>query len=104
MMLIGFLGRKLKVLSKATNEVLTQLLLYISLPCLILSSLNIPFSLPLVRAIFFLILMSLFEFCLSFILAYYCRKPARLSRKVQLECEELLMLGYHVFVGASVIY
>lgn len=104
MILIGFLGRKLKVLSKATNEVLTQLLLYISLPCLILSSLNIPFSLPLVRAIFFLILMSLFQFCLSIILAYYCRKHARLSPEEEPVYESLLIFGNQGFMGASVSY
>src|SRR5690625_7476729 len=65
MSIIGFTARKIKILNTHANYVITQLMLYITLPALILFSLNLTFSLDLLSTFVWLILLFFFVIILS---------------------------------------
>ncbi|USK72105.1 AEC family transporter [Peribacillus asahii] len=55
--ILGFIVRKTGILNENTNDVLTQLILYITLPALILFSLDIPFSVTIIKEFLWFILL-----------------------------------------------
>ncbi|MDM5331569.1 hypothetical protein [Neobacillus sp. CF12] len=61
--LLGFVSRRTLILNEHANEVLTQLILYIRLPALILYSLDISFSLTRVIGFWNAIFSNHFSLC-----------------------------------------
>ncbi|MBY0149339.1 AEC family transporter [Neobacillus niacini] len=101
---VGFFARKSGILKENANDVFTQLILYITLPALILFSLDISFSFSLVIEFFWLITMSIYVLLLSSLLAIWMRKRAKLPEKQNSVYEGLIIFGNQGFIGYAVIF
>jgi len=101
---IGFASRKMSILNSNANQVITQLMLYITLPALILYSLNTTFSTELLTDFAWLIAMSIFILCIYVILGSWLRRKARLPEKQKTVYESLIIFGNQGYIGFAIIY
>lgn len=101
---IGFIARKLDILNEHATTVLTQLILYITLPSLILFSLDIPFSFTIVKEFLWLLVMSFVAMTGAIIIAAWMRKRADLPASQTKVYEGLIIFGNQGFIGYAVIY
>src|SRR5690625_230568 len=104
MAVIGFIGRKTKILSIHANHVITQLMLYITLPALILFSLNIRFSLDLLASLIWLVTMSFFVLSISIIIGKWLRRKSALPQQQKSVYESLIIFGNQGFIGFAISY
>src|SRR5690606_30548162 len=102
--LLGFITRKRGILNEYADEVLTQLVLYITLPALILFSLDIPFSIQVIHELFWLVLMSIYILVISILLAAKMRKSSHLPEKQKNVYEGLTIFGNQGFIGYAVSF
>ncbi|MDQ1143438.1 putative permease [Bacillus sp. SORGH_AS 510] len=102
--ILGFFVRKKGVLNGNAIEVLTQLILNITLPALILFSLDTSFQFTLVKDFIWLVSMSLYVLTLSTILAFWMRKRSRLPETQKSVYEGLTIFGNQGFIGYAVSY
>ncbi|MBR3118854.1 MULTISPECIES: AEC family transporter [Oceanobacillus] len=102
--LLGFLVRKFGIFNENTNHVLTQLILYITLPALILYSLNMPFSYHLMKDFLWLIAMSSYALLLSIFLAIWMRNRSQLNENQKSVYEGLIIFGNQGYIGFAVIF
>ncbi|WP_042457126.1 AEC family transporter [Neobacillus dielmonensis] len=102
--LLGFILRKTGTLNEHTNDVLTQLILYGTLPALILLSLDISFSFTLVKELTLLITMSIFILTISCFIAAWMRKHSKLPDQQKSVYEGLIIFGNQGFIGYAVSY
>src|SRR5699024_6373302 len=93
MAVIGFLARKMMILNNSANQVMTQLMLYITLPALILFSLNTAFSIELLIDFTWLAAMSIFILSISVVVAFLLRKRAELPDNQKSVYESLIIFG-----------
>lgn len=104
MAIIGFTARKLRVFNAHANQVITHLMLYITLPALILFSLQTTFSIELLIDFIWLVLMSIFVLSTSVIIAAFLRKKATLPATQKSVFESLIIFGNQGFIGFAVSY
>ncbi|KZE40316.1 auxin efflux carrier [Bhargavaea cecembensis] len=104
MAVIGFIVRKMNILSNHANSVITQLMLYVTLPALILYSLNTTFSIELLVDFTWLVSMSVFVMTVSIIAGAWLRKRAALPDGQKSVYESLIVFGNQGFIGFAVIY
>ncbi|SEJ13093.1 hypothetical protein SAMN04488127_1057 [Bhargavaea ginsengi] len=104
MALIGFIAKKMNILNGNANPVITQLMLYVTLPALILFSLNTPFSMELLIEFTWLVSMSVFIMTVSMVLGAWLRKRADLPDGQKSVFESLIVFGNQGFIGFAVIY
>ena len=104
MAIIGFTARKFRVFSKDANQVITQLMLYITLPALILFSLQTTFSIELLIDFIWLVIMSIFVLSVSVFIAAHLRKKAALPAEQKSVFESLIIFGNQGFIGYAIIY
>ncbi|MBP1914468.1 putative permease [Lederbergia galactosidilyticus] len=102
--ILGFLTRKKEILNKHATTVLTQLILYITLPSLILFSLNLTFSFSMIKQFIWLISMSFIAMILAMLLSAWMRKQAKLPEQQKKVYESLILFGNQGFIGYAVIY
>lgn len=102
--LVGFITRKVGVLDDRANDVFTQLLLYITLPALILFSLDIPFSTTMVKEFLWLLSMSIYILAITVFIALWARKKSTLSTERKSVYEGLIIFGNQGFIGYAVSY
>ncbi|MET3575216.1 AEC family transporter [Bhargavaea ullalensis] len=100
----GFAGRRLKVLGRQANGVITQLLLYITLPALILFSLDTPLSAAMLADFAWLVAMSAFVLTVSVFMAGWLRRRALLPDGQKSVYESLIVFGNQGFIGFAVSY
>lgn len=104
MVLIGFFARKVKVLNKHANQVMTQIMLYITLPSLIIFSLNINVTPDLLLDFVWLIFLSIFHLMISIVLARLSVKRSKLSEGQKSVYESLIIFGNQGFLGLALSY
>lgn len=102
--LLGFLVKKFRILNEHTNDVLTQLILYITLPALILFSLDIPFSITMAREFLWLVSMSAYVLVFSIFIAIWMRSRSQLSHQQKSVYEGLIIFGNQGFIGYAVSF
>ncbi|RWR06534.1 AEC family transporter [Siminovitchia fortis] len=102
--ILGWLARKRNILDKNSVGVLTRLLLYITLPALILHSLNIKLSLGFVKDFIWLITMSAYLSVLSALLAAWLRKQSQLPTEQKSVYEGLMIFGNQGYIGYAVSF
>lgn len=102
--LLGFVVRKKEILSKHANDVLTQVILYITLPALIMYSLDISFSMSLIYDFIWLIGLSIYIITLSIVLASWMRKRLQMKSDQAKVYESLIIFGNQGFIGYAVSY
>src|SRR5690625_4606230 len=93
MAFIGFIGRKVTILKASANQVMTQLMLYITLPVLILFSLNPDSSIELLKDFSWLVSMSFFILFISVVVAFLLRRKALLPANQKSVYESLIIFG-----------
>lgn len=99
---LGFIVRKKNILNEHANDVLTQLILYITLPALIICSLDITFSAYIIKDFLWLMSMSIYILVLSCFLAIWMKKRAALEQKQKNVYEGLIIFGNQGFIGYAV--
>ncbi|MBS4196786.1 AEC family transporter [Lederbergia citri] len=102
--LVGFIARKRGILNEYSDEVLTQLVLYITLPALILFSLDIPFSVQVIHELLWLVFMSIYILVISILLAAKMRKRSQLPEKQKNVYEGLTIFGNQGFIGYAISF
>jgi malate permease and related proteins len=102
--LLGFIARKFGILNDHANNVLTQLILNITLPALILFSLDISFSFTIIKEFLWLVSMSVYIMLLSIFLAYWMSRRSNLPAKQKSVYEGLIIFGNQGFIGYAVCY
>lgn len=104
MVIIGFSVRKMNILNRHANHVITQLLLYITLPALILYSLNKKITKEILMEFAWLVVMSIFILSISVLLAAWLRRKADLLDNQKSVYESLIIFGNQGFIGFAIIY
>lgn len=103
MMMIGFIARRKNILNKHSAGVLTQLLLTIALPSIILYSLGQPYPLTMTSNLYWLIGLSLFILLLSSIVASIMNKFILLTEGKENVFKGLIIFGNQGFIGLAFI-
>lgn len=101
---IGFLARKRKVVNEHANNVITQLVLYITLPALIIYSLDVSFSITIVKDFLWLVTMSIYISIIAILLAKWIGKMSKFPSMKKSELEGIIIFGNQGFIGYAVIY
>jgi malate permease and related proteins len=101
---IGFIANKTGILPNGSNYVLTQLILYISLPALILYSMDTAFSNTILVESFWLTILSLYILTTVALMARYFRKLSNLQPRQAGIYEALMLFGSQGFIGYAVIF
>ena len=97
-------SRRRGILTSQANSVITQLLLYITLPALILHSLTTTISSELMTSFAWLLSMSIFILSLSVLLGAWLRRKAKLPNNQKAVYESLIIFGNQGFIGFAIIY
>lgn len=104
MAFIGFAGRRMRILPSNANQVMTQLMLYITLPALILYSLHTELSNDLFKQFVWLIVLSIFVLSISIVFAAWLRSKANLPMQQKSVYESLIIFGNQGFIGFAISY
>src|SRR5690625_222056 len=104
MALIGFTSRKLRILHSQANGVITQLMLYITLPALIFYSLNTSFSKDVLIDFTWLVTMSIFILTISIFVAKWLGRKSALPLKQKNVYESLIIFGNQGFIGFAISF
>lgn len=104
MALIGFVARKTAILDEQSNQVITRLMLYLTLPALILFTLDTDFSSELMMEFAWLSAMSAFVLTVSVLAAAWLRKRAMLPESQKSVYESLILFGNQGFIGFAVSF
>lgn len=104
MALIGFVTRRIKIIHSYANQVITQIMLYITLPALILYSLNTNLSKEMLTDFAWLITMSIFILSISVFIGILLRRKAALPMKQKIVYESLIIFGNQGFIGFAISY
>lgn len=99
---VGYIAKRNGMLLKEADRVLTQLILYITLPALILFSLDFPFDPSLLKDFGILTFLSVFSLSLSCLIAYYIGKKSRLSEERNGVYQGLIIFGNQGFLGYAI--
>ncbi|MCF3943799.1 AEC family transporter [Oceanobacillus alkalisoli] len=101
--LIGFLIKRKRIINEHSIDVVTQLILSLTLPCLILYSMDQPYQMGEARQLFWLIPISAFILILSAGLASVLRRVLDLPKDKQSVFEGLIIFGNQGFIGFALI-
>jgi hypothetical protein len=104
MAIIGFTSRKMGILPSNATQVITQLMLYITLPALILYSLNTTLSREILTDFAWLVAMSIFILSISVFAGLLLRRRAALPVKQKSVYESLIIFGNQGFIGFAISY
>ncbi|MCM2676203.1 AEC family transporter [Alkalicoccobacillus plakortidis] len=99
----GFIAYRVGWLVPVSRLVLTNLLLYVTLPCLIISSLHIPFDVSLGEGIFVLILLSIYFLGSTAVIAKWTASRLNLGVQTTGVFQNLLLFGNQGFIGIAVV-
>lgn len=102
--ILGWAARKRNILNKESINVMTQLLLYITLPALILHSLNIELSIGFMKDFIWLMTMSAYIIILSAFLAALLQKHSCLPDSQKTVYESLMIFGNQGYIGYAVSF
>lgn len=101
---VGFTAMKLNVLNKSSNDVLSKLILNITLPCLIIYSLDKPFNITMLKEFIWLLFLSLYILTMTVLLASWLGKRLWNNRSKRAAYESLIIFGNQGFIGYAVVF
>ncbi|MBU9722045.1 MULTISPECIES: AEC family transporter [Bacillaceae] len=102
--IIGFIAKAIGILDVHSNKVLTQIVMYITLPALILSSMDFPMNNSLRVDILWLLFLSAFALFGACILAYQFAKYSGLDNERKGVYQSLMVFGNQGFIGYAIIF
>ncbi len=100
---IGFIAYRIGWLGTGSRPVLTNLLLYVTLPCLIISSLHVPFDPSVGMGIGVLILLSIYFLVSTAIYVRLMSAWLRLGKETSGVFQNLLLFGNQGFIGVAIV-
>ncbi|MFD1706546.1 AEC family transporter [Siminovitchia sediminis] len=101
---LGYAARKKQILTQESVRVITQILLYMTLPALILHSLNIELSIAYLKQFSWLMVMSAYILVLTAVIAGRLNKSTNLSPLQKPVYESLILFGNQGFIGYAVSF
>jgi predicted permease len=101
---IGYVVKKKNILSKESDQVFTQLILYITLPSLILFAMDFPFSFSLLKNFAWLVLFSAYALGAACLLAFFMVKKSNLPSSRRGVYQGLIIFGNQGFLGYAICY
>ncbi|HZW68153.1 MAG TPA: AEC family transporter [Pseudogracilibacillus sp.] len=102
--LLGYAAFKCKVLNKDSHDVLSSIILKITLPCLIIHSLDKPFEIEMLKEFIYLLSLSLYILTASVLLASWMGNRMRDEKRKRAAYESLIIFGNQGFIGYAVVY
>ncbi|WP_408006648.1 AEC family transporter [Pseudalkalibacillus sp. A8] len=102
--IVGFITRKTRILPDSSDYVLTQLVLYITLPALILYSMDFPYDPKYLHDFGWLFALSLIAIVIACSFGIILRKKATLPEDQKGVYEGLIVFGNQGFIGYAIIY
>lgn len=102
--LVGYIVFKCKVLNKNSHDVLSSIILKITLPCLIIYSLDKPFEIGMLKEFIYLLLLSIYILTVSVVLASWMGSRMKGGKKKRSSYESLIIFGNQGFIGYAVVY
>ncbi|MCF6137731.1 AEC family transporter [Pseudalkalibacillus berkeleyi] len=101
---IGYVARRARILPDSSDYILTQLVLYITLPALILYSMDFPYEADYLHEFGWLLLLSTTAILIACGIGRMLRKNANLSEDRKGVYEGLIVFGNQGFIGYAIIY
>jgi malate permease and related proteins len=101
---IGFFAKKYKILCRHTDHVLTKLILFITLPALILFAFDIHLSFVMVKSFVWLIILSVFILAAASLIAFLLVKILQPSKSKSGIFQALIIFGNQGFIGIALCY
>jgi predicted permease len=98
----GFLAKRKQLMTETDDGVVMRLVLTLTLPSLIISSLDSPFSYTLMKNFSWLLLMSSFVLAAACAIGCFLRKSANLPVDCKSPYEGLIIFGNQGFIGYAV--
>lgn len=102
--LIGFIAKRKAILNKHADYVITQLILYITLPAIILYSIDFEFTLTMMTDFIILILLSIYILVVACGIALWMSKKAKLTKTREGVYQSLIIFGNQGFIGYAITY
>ncbi len=117
LMAVGFIGKKLKIITADGIKCITNLMLYMITPCLLINAFQRPFDASMLKGFFIAALIALISHVLAIILAQLCIRDKDEARRrvlrfavifsncgyMSLPLQQVLLGDESVFYGASFI-
>ncbi|QQK75296.1 AEC family transporter [Salicibibacter cibarius] len=100
---IGFFCAKKQLLPTGSENILSNLLLYVTLPCLIINSLNIPFSYAQAFTAFTMLILSVYYLIMAIVLSRFLNKKLNKVADRNGVFQNLLIFGNQGFIGMAII-
>jgi predicted permease len=101
---IGYTARRFNVLPASSDYVLTQLVLYITLPALILYSMDFPYASRYLNDFAWLLLLSSIAIAVACFFGFILRKKANLPEDQKGVYEGLIVFGNQGFIGYAILF
>ncbi|MFG6149166.1 AEC family transporter [Halobacillus sp. B23F22_1] len=102
--LSGFVSKRAGWLPQQTEQVLAPLVLNITLPCLILASMNFSEELHIFGDFFMLILLSGYALLTAYLLSLSIKKRTKVGESRGVVYQSLMLFGNQGFIGYAVCY
>ncbi|MBO1003008.1 AEC family transporter [Pseudogracilibacillus auburnensis] len=102
--IVGFIVRKKGILNEHASHVLTPLILYITLPALIIFSLDTSFSITVLTEFLWLVSMSIYILLLSVCFASWMGRRSALPERQRSVYEGIIIFGNQGFIGYAVSF
>jgi malate permease and related proteins len=102
--IIGFGAKRFGIFNKKVDYAFTQLILFITLPLLIIYSLDYKISLYIFKDFLWLLLLSVFILSVAIILAHFLVKPTKLTGSRKGIFQALIIFGNQGFIGFALCY
>jgi len=103
LILIGYIARKLDVIKESFNEALSDLVIYISLPSMLITSLNYPYSPDMFMSSLKFILYSFVYYFVIYILSFAFLKFIKDEEKIKAIYQFMILFSNVGFMGYPVV-
>lgn len=100
---IGWIIRRKKLISEQGQRAMTTLLLYVALPCLIISSMHIPFQYEQAYGAFIMFVLSIYIMGGTLFLSRFITRRLTLPRERKVVFENVILFGNQGFIGMVII-
>ncbi|WP_059105009.1 AEC family transporter [Shouchella shacheensis] len=101
---VGWLAMKFRLLPETSRGVFTKLLLYVTLPCLIVTSMHVPFEIDRGLAVVALLLLSAYFLGGTALIGRWTARRFKLPQERAGVYENLLLFGNQGFIGVAIAF
>src|SRR5690554_583991 len=101
---IGYVATKTKILKINSEKVFMQVILYVTLPALIIYSMDFPLTNTIASHFVLLICLSIIALVFATILAYLLNKKMKLGPLREGVFQSLIIFGNQGFIGYAVLF